>query len=49
MGLFEAENLPRSARQIDQAGVNERDSNMMGEDVDRTNTQQHFRGRNGFV
>ena len=31
IGLFEGESLPRSARQIDQVGVNEQDNNMMEE------------------
>ena len=42
MGLFEGENLPRSVRKIDRAGVNEQDNNIMGEDIDRRNTQKHF-------
>ena len=42
MRLFEGESLPRSARQIDRAGVNEQDDNIMGGDIDRRNTQKHF-------
>ena len=42
MGLFEGESVPRSAKQIDQAGVNEQDNNIMGGDIDRRNTQKHF-------
>ena len=42
MGLFEGESLPKSARQIDQAGVNEQDNNIMGQDISRRNTQKHF-------
>ena len=42
MGLFEGESLPRSGRQIDRAGINEQDNNIMGEDIDRINTQKHF-------
>ena len=40
MGLFKGESLPRSARQIDRAGVNKQNNNnIMGEDIDKRNTQ----------
>ena len=42
MKLFEGESLPRNARQIDQADVNEKNNNIMGGDKDRINTQKHF-------
>ena len=42
MALFEGESLPWSTKQIDRAGVNEQDNNMMGGDIDRRNTQKHF-------
>ena len=38
--LQKGESLPRSARQIDQTGVNERD--IIGGDIDRRNAQKHF-------
>ena len=42
VGLFKGESLPRSARQIDRAGINEQDNNNMKGDIDRRNTQKHF-------
>ena len=41
MGLFEGKSLPRIARQIDRAGINERD-NIMGGDINTRNMQKHF-------
>ena len=42
MGFFEEKSLPRSARQIDRACIDEQDNNIMGGDIDRKNTQQYF-------
>ena len=42
MGLFEGESLPRNARRIDGAGVNEQDNNVMEGDIDKGNAQKYF-------
>ena len=42
MRLFKRESLLKSARQIDQAGINEQDNNITGGDIDRRNIQKHF-------
>ena len=42
IGFIEGMSLPRSARQIDRAGINEQESNIMEKDINRRNMQKHF-------
>ena len=42
MGIFEAESLPSSARQIEQVGVNKQDNNIIGGDIDKRNMPKPF-------
>ena len=42
MELLKGKRLPRSAKQIDKAGVNEQENNITGGDIDRRNTQKDF-------
>ena len=42
MGLFEAESLLRSAKQIDRTGVIDQDNNLMGGNIVKRNTKKYF-------